>query len=324
MHLAHNWEKYHLALFYISCIECVLHSLNWLVLKHVELHFMGLYLLVMQYIIIVGFYSMLAMKVLSRPQLVKRVAFPFMATMFAYFTGAAIYVMITIRHNRQECKAPHWLLFSVSMFLMAQILLVAGYYLVREIKRARSSASYRRWKQITLWSLIAAFQASAVLELAMDVVYYTSDPATGCDDALGGPLSASYCLAKVFERVFVYLVPIWVLLYFLRPKERTKTMRAGNPTSPRKSTFQPDHLSTRNGGHHHGTGSASGLTFDDFEYAFGSETESLNERLLDDELTADVIYGQAEPLDVAPSSRHEAGDGTNVGQLARSVTDDTW
>ena len=45
----------------------------------------------------------------------------------------------------------HWLLFSVSMLILANVFLVAGAFLVHQIRRARSSRSYRKWKQMTLW-----------------------------------------------------------------------------------------------------------------------------------------------------------------------------
>lgn len=159
-------HRYHLAVFYIAALQCLLHAVNWAYVKDVVLHFVGLYLLVLQvrlpshsldaaccyrrcccyfalrgccccvrsprsaaltftwpssagrhsppnplaaqYILISGFYSMLAMKVLRKRELVSRVGIPAMAVMFVYFTAVLIYSCATIQRNSSECrrKAP--------------------------------------------------------------------------------------------------------------------------------------------------------------------------------------------------------------------------
>lgn len=118
------------------------------------------------------------------------------------------------------------------MLILANLFLVAGLILVKRIKHARSSRSYRNWKQMTLWGLIAAFEISSFVQFVMDMMFVFSDPRHSCDAVIGEPLSVSYLSVKLLQRIAVSLVPVWIMLYCLRPKQRSSDLRTGADHTP--------------------------------------------------------------------------------------------
>jgi len=74
------------------------------------------------------------------------------------------------------------------------------------------------------YSLIVAFEISALVQFILDMIFVLSDPAYSCDRSIGAPLSGSYLTVKLFQRIVVNLLPVWIMLYCLRPKQRVRML----------------------------------------------------------------------------------------------------
>ncbi|EDQ87191.1 uncharacterized protein MONBRDRAFT_27661 [Monosiga brevicollis MX1] len=263
-------EKYHLAVFMLAWLESLLLFLHWFYLRRVEIHFVCLYLQVNQYLCISLFYSSLALKITEAPHLWNKVVVPVGSLLFAYFSGALIYSLVSIVANSAECKQPPWLLFSTSKLLLAQFFAISARKLIQTIEAANTDVDYKRLKQRVVWSLVWGFEISAIADFTVDLVYNLGSRNTGCDQVFGQPNTAQYTAVSITLRLLTNLIPIWVMLYQLRPAARSVSparaagLHDADVEEPRTFT------------------SAPAFVFDDFVFDLPEDDDELSRRLLDD------------------------------------------
>lgn len=273
IHAGYYIEKYHLGVFYLASLESFILFLQWSYVKDIILHFLAVYLHVLEFLLISLFYCGLAMKVTSQRHLVARVQFPFGVIMFIYFTGVLVYTLSSIEKNETECYRPHWLLFSVSQFVLAQMFLVAGYFLGRELEKAIAATQYKRFKQRTLWSLILAFEVSALVTLSYDITLALSHE---CDGLFGSPRSAVYIISSLLRRIVGVLTPIWIMIWRLKAAGIQRNNDSVNKNnSVMSSTFATTEVST-----HYSTESGPAFLFEDFDFVVEDRQYTLSAPLL--------------------------------------------
>eukprot|EP00045_Choanoeca_perplexa_P008409 m.77746 g.77746 ORF g.77746 m.77746 type:complete len:350 (-) comp14483_c0_seq4:1641-2690(-) len=269
IHQGYKIEKYHLAVFYLASLECLVLFLHWVYFQEVELHFVALYLHVNQFLLICSFYSGLAVKVIRKPQLWYRGIIPAGALLFLYFSGVLLYSLVSIADNSTECRNPAWLLFSSSKLVLAQVFLWAAHYLIRTINASQTDAGYKALKKRPVWGLVIAFEVASIAGFTTDILFELVRPQEGCDRLLGDSTTGSYTVAVIILRSLTHLLPVWVMLHFLKPANTYQTSQAQRTLVSKFN--EPSH--------NHNGRSGPAFLFDDFDFEI-DPGEGLSQRLL--------------------------------------------
>lgn len=214
---AHQTNTTYLVVAAMAALESLLLVLKWgKFSKELWMHFAAIFLHVCQFTLVCLFYIGLALKLLRKPKLIKRVCYPIAGMVFLYFATVLILSVTEKDHtnstsgrNAGECRKPHWIRFSASEIALAVILISASAYLTLQLKKAKTDTSITSWKTVTLWSLVSAYTLEAVVAFTFDAIFRSTDG--NCDTVFGAWNSTGYNMYQMTERVSM-LLPIWVLL----------------------------------------------------------------------------------------------------------------
>eukprot|EP00054_Salpingoeca_dolichothecata_P007902 m.45227 g.45227 ORF g.45227 m.45227 type:complete len:319 (-) comp17372_c1_seq2:105-1061(-) len=217
LHTASIPERFKLIIFYLALFESIILAIHWGGDLKIQLHFVALFVSVVQFLSVSLFYGTLVFKGMRKTIFVYKYLYPAGLFATAYFIFILAYALSSIARDAHECKEPHWLLFSTSIFVLAQLFLAAGVVLTRKMAEIPTAARILKDKKRSLWSLIVVFEVSAIVQFVFDLVFLTVDHPGGCDHIFGSDTSASYTIAELCRRVVAFLCPIWVMILCLRP-----------------------------------------------------------------------------------------------------------
>eukprot|EP00047_Mylnosiga_fluctuans_P016204 m.52710 g.52710 ORF g.52710 m.52710 type:complete len:332 (+) comp6404_c0_seq1:77-1072(+) len=221
-------EKYHLIVFSLAALECIVLCFHWAFVERTELHFVALFFLVDEFLVICAFYGGLALKVLNHRGFLEWVYYPLAIVIFFYFVGVLAYALIDLAPFAQECTRPQWLIFSVSQFVLAQLFLIAGVLLTGAMNAVSNiDVKYLASKKATLWSLIIVFEISSVVNFIYDIVLQLYPEDGECDTIFGPPDAAAFVIVTWSQLLICYLLPVWVMLYVLHPSTRATVIHMG-------------------------------------------------------------------------------------------------
>ncbi|KAG1675293.1 hypothetical protein GQR58_014757 [Nymphon striatum] len=198
LHIVKHPQVQQYIIFYLSCIECILCIVNWMIGGSLpQLDISASYFKLLQFILMSHFYWTLAARILHKEHLVYRVIMPILGVYVVYFTSVAIYGIVFATSSWTECLAPEWLMMSAAEFLVVQLFMVAGRYITVKINSITTPESFKRSQKRDLWCLIIAFEVSALAGVAYDsTMKILGNDETGC--------------SGIF--VIKYMVPIWTML----------------------------------------------------------------------------------------------------------------
>eukprot|EP00041_Stephanoeca_diplocostata_P041774 m.8830 g.8830 ORF g.8830 m.8830 type:complete len:338 (+) comp6761_c0_seq1:178-1191(+) len=217
LHKAKDLEPYFILIFILALGETALLGYKWIIWGNILMHFVALYLHVIQFLVLCVYYCRQVLKVRKQRHLINWICYPVASVVFVYFTVAMVLAVRYQHSDAVECRSVAWMCFSAAEMALAAMFILAGLFLTRSLHKfptARSSQA--SWKMKTLWSLIGAYTFSAILDFSFDLVYYIrADAKTSCDAVYGEPESAAYTAYKLTVRLSL-LVPLWVMLSVLR------------------------------------------------------------------------------------------------------------
>lgn len=238
-------------IFSLAVAETAMLSYKWLYWGPVEIHFVVLYLQVIQFLVLCLFYAKLAFKVhQATGHRIKQVTWPVTAAIILYFSIVLIVAIFNKKSNAIECKDGVWMMFSASQLILAIVFVCAGVVLTRAMGRFPTSeggATEMAWKKISLWLLIGSYMTTAVMGFSFDIAFYTltDDKTTKCDEVFGSDSSTGYTLFKLGDRL-CQLLPLWVMLGVLKCKIKVNVVtdiseHQGLPdgNQPQVSVFKP-------------------------------------------------------------------------------------
>jgi len=213
---AHQINTTYLVVSGLAAVETLLLALKWGYLrKQLWMHFLAIFLHVVQYMFVCIFYLGLALKLLKKAKMIKLVLYPAAAVATLWFGGCFVLSTVykstgnsTAARNKKECREPHWIMFSSSQVVLSIVLISVSAFLTRMMSRQRMRHSSMKW--VTLWLLVSAYTAEAVVQFIFDLILFTT---TGdCDKTFGDWDSIGFTAFELTERISM-LIPIWVMLY---------------------------------------------------------------------------------------------------------------
>eukprot|EP00049_Salpingoeca_infusionum_P003000 m.62169 g.62169 ORF g.62169 m.62169 type:complete len:334 (-) comp11898_c0_seq1:394-1395(-) len=222
LHRSHAFDPYRLVVFYLAMAEVVVLILHWLKYTGAITHFVAIFCHVLQFLLISAFYSRLAAGSGSamRGKSLIQLSNYFVGVMVVYFFIVFLAAVFTITDDDAECRSPVWLLFSTSKFCLALILLGAGYFMSKKIMGASAESQLQRISLMYLWAMIFAFTVAALVNFAIDLAFKFHDSDTHCDYLFGLPDTSSYTAIYVTIRILTHMLPIWMMLWCLKPSGR--------------------------------------------------------------------------------------------------------
>lgn len=211
-------------IFVLALLEALVFTVQWGYYRQAQLHFVGLFLAMIMFLVICVFYINLILKGEYRRDLITRRIYPLCIISIAYFITVLIYALADLESTDHECIQPPWIIFSASEFVLAQVFLAVGILLTRKLNVLTIvEANVKRKKRVSLWCLIIAFEGSACLHFAEDLVYkYASGQ---CDEKFGDVQSLGYTAYFFVDRLVGAMIPIWVVLYHLGPSLKSLRIR---------------------------------------------------------------------------------------------------
>lgn len=219
LHVLHHPQIHQYLIFYFATVEVSFLGPKWVISIHdfPWLEFGAIYMKMIQFILICHFHWSLATRILHKEKLIKIVILPILGLFFAYFTVVAVLAIISTDKPRLECLEPYWLMMSAAEFLFVQLFMTAGVYITQKINAVSSMDSFKREQKRDLWSVIVAYEFSALVALSYDTtIQIMGDQDSGCSGIYGHTQSI-YSPVFAFLMVIKYLLPIWVMILVFHP-----------------------------------------------------------------------------------------------------------
>lgn len=213
---AHQVNTTYLVVSALAATETLLLSLKWGFLrKQLWIHFLAIFLHVVQYMFVCIFYLGLALKLLKKQQHIRKFLYPAAGVATMWFAGCFVLSTVnkadgnsTSARNGKECRKPHWIMFSASQVVLSIVLISVSAFLTRMMSRQRMRHTSMKW--VTLWLLVSAYTAEAVVQFIFDLILITT---TGdCDKTFGEWDSVGFTAFQLTERISM-LIPIWVMFH---------------------------------------------------------------------------------------------------------------
>lgn len=204
-----QWSHY--VIFYAAVVECVIFIIHWLAVYRAQMVFAAEFLAAVQVLVICHFYCSLAAIVTCHDDTkFQKVGVPVFLVLLIYFLTVMIWGMVDIQSDDKECTEPHWLLFSVSEFMIVQAFFIAAVYITRKLNGVKTSSQFRRSQQCYLWSLVIALEVSVVTGLVYDSVAESQFGGTSCI-SLFVESKVDFTVSYILFRIVKYLLPIWAI-----------------------------------------------------------------------------------------------------------------
>ena len=171
----------------------------------------------MEFVVICHFHWSLAARIIHKETVVDFVVKPIIGVYVVYFTGVAAFGMVDISTSWTQCLKPYWLMLSSGDFLVVQLFTTAGYFITIKINSVSSSEGMKRTQKRDLWSLIFAFEVSALLPFIYEVcIIILGDEKIGCSGIFGHRQEVYSPIVFTFL-LFKFLLPIWTMLAVFQP-----------------------------------------------------------------------------------------------------------
>eukprot|EP00040_Diaphanoeca_grandis_P024804 m.136804 g.136804 ORF g.136804 m.136804 type:complete len:335 (-) comp29880_c5_seq1:39-1043(-) len=230
-----------IVIFCLGLLQTGLLSYKWIYYGTIAIHFVALYLQVLQALLLCFWYSKLALKVHNKRGFITRVMNPFLVLMVVYFSSCLAWAIASKKSNKIECQEVAWVLFSASELVLAVIFVIAGIKLTKAMDRfPTAKGAITTWKKVTLWSLIGAFSLTGLMAFAVDITFYVRSEYENCDQIFGSDDSVGYAVYMYGTRL-TQLLPLWVMLFRLQAKSQHHTHLRDDgayPDIPQISVFK--------------------------------------------------------------------------------------
>jgi hypothetical protein len=195
-------------------------------------------------VVICHFHWSLAARIIHKESLVDVVIKPIVGVYMVYFTVVAAFGMVDVSTSWTQCMKPYWLMLSSGDFLVVQLFSFAGYFITVKINSVSSSEVLKRTQKRDLWSLIFAFEVSALFPFVYDVcIMVMGDETIGCSGIFGHRQEVYTPVVFTFL-LFKFLLPIWTMLAVFQPTptlafDDSAFFLGFSATSSFQSNYQP-------------------------------------------------------------------------------------
>uniref|UniRef100_T1IQ11 Transmembrane protein n=1 Tax=Strigamia maritima TaxID=126957 RepID=T1IQ11_STRMM len=192
--------------------------INWMIGNHLpELDLSASYLKLMQFIVVCHLHWTVATRILHKEKLVIRVIVPILVLYFIYFTSMTVIGILSVKSSWVECLEPDWIMLSIVEFLVVQLFMLAGIYITKKINAVSTVDSFKRAQKRDLWSVIAAFEVSALVSVIYDItMLILGSEAMSCS-AIFGHMQLVYSPIFALFMILKLMLPIWVMLCVFHP-----------------------------------------------------------------------------------------------------------
>lgn len=140
----------------------------------------------------------------------KRYSNKLVAAVFITLAVFAIVGLATMKNEYRECTEPEWLLLSSAEILVAQVFLMSGIFITRELNNVRMLEDNRTAQKRDLWGIIFIFELSALVSLVHDLVMRITGPKNNCQGVLLSS-KAGYTAVYITVNIIRWLLPIWAM-----------------------------------------------------------------------------------------------------------------
>lgn len=211
LHKCRHNQWAHYVIFYSALIECVIFIIHWLAVYRAQMVFAAEFLSALQVLVICHYYCSLAALVTYHDNSkFNKMGVPVLLVLLTYFVVVMIWGIVDIQSDDHECTDPHWLLFSVSEFVIVQAFFIAAIYITKKLNTVKTATEFRRLQQCQLWSLVAALEVSVLTGLIYDIISDTQGGGSSCT-SLFNRSKTEFTVSYVFYRILKYLLPIWAI-----------------------------------------------------------------------------------------------------------------
>nr|KAG5690437.1 hypothetical protein BaRGS_010064 [Batillaria attramentaria] len=202
LHIQRSQAYHHFGIFYLATISCVIGGVNWVLGGRAQMHLGLQFLKLLMFLVLSHFYWVLASRALRCEAAVRKIMYPAVACVVAYYTVTACVGMANMRTDANQCMAPYWLLMSAMEVLLVQLFALAAVYITRRLNEISTLDSVRWAQKRDLWCIVFVFEFSAIFTMVYDIVIQImGDKQSGC--------------GAIF--VVKLMVPIWAMLYAFQP-----------------------------------------------------------------------------------------------------------
>jgi len=218
LHSVHHEQPHHYVIFYMAVVECIICVVNWMLSGHFpELDLTATALKVLQLVTLCHYHWIQAWRVLQRRPLSGHVWFPVLGLFSIYTIVVTSLGMLDVASSWTECLKPYWLMLSTADFVGVQLFLIAGIYITRKINEISTLECVKKTQKKNLWSVIFAFEVSAIVGLAFDItVRLLGNEELGCS-GIFAHTQLIYSPVFFLFMIFKFCLPIWSLLSVLEP-----------------------------------------------------------------------------------------------------------
>lgn len=197
--------------FYSGIVECFLCGFNWFYLAVTAVYFLTQFIKVAcQLLVVTNFHCHLAARMMRVEDRFKRYSNKLVAAVFITLAVFAIVGLATMKNEYRECTEPEWLLLSSAEILVAQVFLMSGIFITRELNNVRMLEDNRTAQKRDLWGIIFIFELSALVSLVHDLVMRITGPKNNCQGVLLSS-KAGYTAVYITVNIIRWLLPIWAM-----------------------------------------------------------------------------------------------------------------
>ncbi|CAH1799517.1 unnamed protein product [Owenia fusiformis] len=219
LHMNRHPTLHQYIIFYCAAVECAVCGVHWMLGKFAQMDFVMQHLKLTQFLVVSHFYWMLATRVLKRERLTNWVLLPCLTVAYIYFTVVALLGITQVKTTFVECLEPYWIMMSAAEFALVQVFMLAGFYITRRLNEISTLESVRRAQKRDLWSIIGAFELSALFGMVYDIVLQAlGDETKGCS-GIFNHMQEIYSPVFGTFMVIKFLLPIGVMLVIFHPIE---------------------------------------------------------------------------------------------------------
>jgi hypothetical protein len=175
LHINRHPTLHQYIIFYCATVDCLLCTFHWVVGSHIytQLEFVAQYLKLLQFLVVSHFYWNLATRALRKENVTTKLLIPMYVGAFIYFSITAALGCINVTPPWIECFQPYWLALYSAEFGFVQMFMISGVYITKRLNEISTLDTVRRSQKRDLWSLIIAFEMSALGSLIYDVTLIT-------------------------------------------------------------------------------------------------------------------------------------------------------
>lgn len=217
LHYQQSQAFHHYGIFYLGCISCVIGGINWVMGGKEQMHLALQYMKLLMFLVLAHFYWVLASRALRCEAAVRKILYPALVAVMAYYSVLAIVGMVNMPDALNTCMAPYWLLMSGMEVILVQLFALAAVYITRRLNEISTLDSVRWAQKRDLWCIVFVFEFSAIFTMVYDItIQIVGHKETGCGaifnyrQTIYSPILGTLTVVKL-------LVPIWAMLYAFQP-----------------------------------------------------------------------------------------------------------